>query len=50
MRARIALTADLSERISVNGEPLDPPPGLALMLHKPLWRHLLAQGGGAAGL
>ncbi|VFU10714.1 pseudouridine synthase [Methylocella tundrae] len=32
---RIALTPDLSERMSVNGEKLDPPPGLALMLNKP---------------
>ncbi len=33
---RIALTRDLSERMRVQGKPLDPPPGLALMLHKPL--------------
>jgi 16S rRNA pseudouridine516 synthase len=33
---RIAVTPDLSTRISVNGEPLDPPPGFALMLHKPV--------------
>ena len=32
---RIPLAADLSERMRVNGEPLDPPPGLGLMLHKP---------------
>lgn len=33
---RIAVTRDLSERMTIDGAPLDPPPGLALMLHKPL--------------
>ena len=33
---RIAPTPDLPARMQVDGEPLDPPPGLALMLHKPL--------------
>jgi 16S rRNA pseudouridine516 synthase len=33
---RIAVTRDLSQRMQVRGKPLDPPPGLALMLHKPL--------------
>jgi 16S rRNA pseudouridine516 synthase len=33
---RITLTPDLSARMSVGGAPLDPPPGLTLMLHKPL--------------
>jgi len=33
---RIAITPDLSSRMSVNGAPLDPPPGVALMLHKPV--------------
>jgi 16S rRNA pseudouridine516 synthase len=33
---RIAVTPDLSDRMRVDGEPLDPPPGLVLMLHKPL--------------
>jgi len=33
---RIAVTRDLSERMQVQGKPLDPPPGLILMLHKPL--------------
>ena len=33
---RIPVTADLPARMSVEGEPLDPPPGLVLMLHKPL--------------
>ena len=32
---RIALTPDLPDRMSVNGERLDPPPGLVLVLHKP---------------
>ena len=33
---RIAVTPDLSGRMTVDGEPLDPPPGLTLMLNKPL--------------
>ena len=33
---RIAVTPDLSGRMRVDGEPVDPPPGLTLMLHKPL--------------
>lgn len=33
---RIAVTRDLSNRMRVQGKPLDPPPGLVLMLHKPL--------------
>jgi 16S rRNA pseudouridine516 synthase len=33
---RIAVTHDLSQRMQVQGKPLDPPPGLILMLHKPL--------------
>jgi 16S rRNA pseudouridine516 synthase len=33
---RIPVTRDLSERMLVRGRPLDPPPGLALMVHKPL--------------
>ena len=33
--ARIVVTRDLPERISVNGEKLDPPPGLVLMMNKP---------------
>lgn len=33
---RIAVTSDLSARMSVDDEPLDPPPGLSLMLHKPI--------------
>jgi 16S rRNA pseudouridine516 synthase len=34
--ARIALDPDLSSRLSIDEEPLDPLPGLCLMLHKPL--------------
>src|SRR5690606_7751171 len=34
--ARIAITPDLPERMQVDGRPVDPPPGLTLMLHKPL--------------
>jgi 16S rRNA pseudouridine516 synthase len=33
---RVPVTADLSERMRVDGKPLDPPPGLVLMLNKPL--------------
>ena len=33
---KVAVTADLSSRMLVEGEPLDPPSGLVLMLHKPL--------------
>lgn len=33
---RIALTGDLAQRMSVRGQPLDPLPGLVLMLNKPL--------------
>src|SRR5665213_1317121 len=32
---RIALTLDLAARMVVDGEALDPPPGLCLILHKP---------------
>ncbi len=34
--ARVTITPDLSTRMKVDGRRLDPPPGLALMLHKPL--------------
>lgn len=33
---RVPVTPDLPQRMTVDGEPLDPPPGFALMLHKPL--------------
>ncbi|MEI9804523.1 MAG: pseudouridine synthase [Pseudolabrys sp.] len=33
---RIAVTPDLSSRMAVDDEPLDPSPGFALMLHKPI--------------
>lgn len=33
---RIAVTPDLPSRMQIDGQPLDPPPGLVLMLHKPL--------------
>ena len=33
---RITITDDLPTRLYVDGEPLDPIPGLAVMLHKPL--------------
>jgi 16S rRNA pseudouridine516 synthase len=34
--ARVAISEDLPARMTVQGAPLDPPPGLVLMLHKPL--------------
>ncbi len=33
---RIAVTADLTERMIIDGRPLDPPAGLVLILNKPL--------------
>lgn len=33
---KLAISRDLPARMRVEGRPLDPPPGLALMLHKPL--------------
>ncbi|WP_210495749.1 pseudouridine synthase [Microvirga antarctica] len=33
---RLSLAPDLADRMRVAGKPLDPPPGVALMLHKPL--------------
>ena len=33
---RIPVTPDLPSRMRIDGQPLDPPPGLVLMLHKPL--------------
>ena len=33
---RIAVTPDLPERMAIDGRPLDPVPGLVLMLNKPL--------------
>ena len=33
---RIPVTPDLSRRMQIDGAPLDPPPGLVLILHKPL--------------
>jgi 16S rRNA pseudouridine516 synthase len=33
---RLALTPDLEARLTVQGKPVDPLPGMALMLHKPL--------------
>lgn len=34
--ARLALAPDLAQRLTVQGRPLDPLPGMALMLNKPL--------------
>jgi 16S rRNA pseudouridine516 synthase len=36
VEARVAVAPDLSARVSVDGAPLDPPPGFIVMLHKPL--------------
>lgn len=33
---RIAVTPDLPTRMEIDGEPLDPLPGLVMMMHKPL--------------
>ena len=33
---RVALTPGLSDRLRIDEEPMDPPPGLVLMMHKPL--------------
>lgn len=33
---RIAVTPDLPSRMEIDGEPLDPPHGLVVLLHKPL--------------
>ncbi len=33
---RIAVTADLPARMEIDGQPLDPTPGLVMLLHKPL--------------
>lgn len=34
--ARIAPTSDLPDRMTVDGRPVDPPPGLVLLLNKPI--------------
>jgi 16S rRNA pseudouridine516 synthase len=34
--ARLVLTPDLPQRLKIRGRPLDPLPGLAIMIHKPL--------------
>lgn len=33
---RVPVSPELSARMTVQGRPLDPPPGMALMLHKPV--------------
>ncbi|HVI33598.1 16S rRNA pseudouridine(516) synthase [Phenylobacterium sp.] len=33
---KLPVTPDLSQRMQIRGQPLDPPPGLALVMHKPL--------------
>lgn len=34
--AHIGITPDLPDRMRISGEPLDPPPGFAIIMHKPL--------------
>lgn len=33
---KVAITPDLPNHLQIDGKPIDPPPGIALMLHKPL--------------
>jgi 16S rRNA pseudouridine516 synthase len=33
---RLVITPDLSERLIIQGKPMDPPPSLTLVMHKPL--------------
>lgn len=33
---KVAITRDLPDHLKIDGKPIDPPPGVALMLHKPL--------------
>lgn len=33
---KVAVTRDLPDHLHIDGKPIDPPPGIALMLHKPL--------------
>lgn len=33
---KVAITHDLPNHLQIDGKPIDPPPGIALMLHKPL--------------
>lgn len=33
---KVAITPDLPDHLQIDGKPIDPPPGIALMLHKPL--------------
>ncbi|MBI5940196.1 MAG: rRNA pseudouridine synthase [Caulobacterales bacterium] len=33
---KVAVTRDLPDQLHIDGKPIDPPPGIALMLHKPL--------------
>lgn len=35
-KTHVQVTPDLSERLTIDGEPCDPMPGLTVMLHKPL--------------
>ncbi|CAN5175790.1 pseudouridine synthase [soil metagenome] len=44
---RIAVTSDLAERMRIGASPLDPPPGLTLMLHKPIGVTCSHKEGGA---
>ena len=33
---KVAITRDLPDHLQIDGKAIDPPPGIALMLHKPL--------------
>lgn len=33
---KVAITRELPDHLHIDGKPIDPPPGIALMLHKPL--------------
>ncbi len=33
---KLAITQELPDHLHIDGKPIDPPPGIALMLHKPL--------------
>jgi 16S rRNA pseudouridine516 synthase len=34
--SHVPVTPELAGRMTINGQPLDPPPGFAMMMHKPL--------------
>jgi 16S rRNA pseudouridine516 synthase len=44
---KVAVSADLPRRLKIRGAPVDPPPGLVLMMHKPLGLVCSHKEGGA---